>query len=436
MRRLLLLCLLLLAGLLAAPHAAAAGISILRNEALSDFPVALRFELEASSATPITDVLLLYTEGSGETLVEVRPEFDPGTTIEVSYERDTQIYFLPTGITIRYKWVLSDEAGNTVETPLQEVRYEDQRFDWQELTERNVTVRWYEGGDVFGRKLMSAVVRTLDRFKEQFGRELTQPVRITIYANVDDMRAALGPNPREWIGGEARPDLGLIIGAIDPDDDAEIGRLIPHELSHIVLHQAAETPYGGSTPYWFDEGLAVLNEEVSEPYLDQLVEEAARTGQLIPLEALASPFPADYEKALLSYGQSASIVRFIQETYNRDQFAALLEQFSTGATPNEATLAALGVTVEQLDQQWRQTLPPVTDPAPTATPALHAPADRFDVTTSGVRPPAQPGGENTPSPGNLPVIGGIPTAWFLAGLALGLGLLLTGVVLIVRAIRQ
>ena len=58
------------------------------------------------------------------------------------------------------------------------------------------------------------------------------------------------------MGGKAFPELALVLAAIPDDEtaDSEIKRVIPHELSHLVLYQATRNPYNapppGSTKGW------------------------------------------------------------------------------------------------------------------------------------------------------------------------------------------
>lgn len=355
--------------------------TIVRNEVSSDFGAEIRFELQATSPATITDVAFLYALGvSADDLpayTEARPEWQPdGGNVEASFVRDTSIDYLPVGVTLRYKWVLTADDGTITETPEQSVQYQDTRFNWREKSDRGITVRWYDGGDEWGDALLSTATSALDRLEQRIGGTVDDPMTISIYKNTSDMRAALPPNSADWIGGQARPDLGLIVGAIASGDDAELGRLVPHELSHLVLHQATRNNYGGM-PVWFDEGIAVANQDSPDAGFSERVEEAARNGELIPLRALASNFPNDPEKALQSYAQSESVVRYIEKTYGVEAITRLVAQFKSGVTDDTAVESALGIKLDELDSAWRATLPAAErTPDPVAAPDT-APADRF-----------------------------------------------------------
>ena len=100
-----------------------------------------------------------------------------------------------------------------------------------------------------------------------------------------------------------------------------------------------------------------------------LVEEAARQDRLIPLRALSASFPSDTDLALLSYAESLSIVEFILERYGEEGLSALVDTFAEGETAEVGVHKALGISLEALEEEWRETLP-APDPdwvAPDAT---------------------------------------------------------------------
>lgn len=390
---------LLLALLWLAPAAArdTESIRVLASAARPAFPDAITFELAAeASDADIVAVQLLYGETRSEALTIADVAITPGRQVQAEHRLDTRVYYVPPGAEITYRWQIRDAAGNLLASEPQRLLYHDTRFEWSERSERNVTVLWYEGGASFGQELIETSTRTLDRLQTEIGAQLDLPVRIYIYADVGDMRGALESNEVEWVGGAAWPDLGVIVGAIEAGDTGEARRIIPHELSHQVLHQATDNPYGG-VPRWFDEGLAVYYEENDGSYYGGQVADAARAGRLIPLEALAASFPTDPELAGLSYAQSREVVAYIDATYGADSLRALAESFAAATPLEQAVQGALGVSIDELDAAWRATLGEVgAQPTPAPGPQT-APDERFEeppVLPAGVAPdPARPSEE-------------------------------------------
>lgn len=411
------------------PTWAAEPATIVRNEASSTFGQEIRFELAATASQPIVDVAFLYALGvSSDDLTaytEAQPKWQPGNTINATFVRDTSIDYLPVGVTIQYKWTLTAQDGSVTETPVQSIQYLDTRFDWREKSARGITVRWYEGDDAWGDALLNSAVGGLDRLEQRIGGSVDDPMTITIYADSGAMRAALPPNSAEWIGGQARPELGLIVGAINAGNASELGRLVPHELSHLVLYQATRNNYGGM-PVWFDEGLAVANQDSPDFGFKERVAAAARNGELIPLQALASNFPSDPEKALLSYAQSESVVRYIEKTYGVEAVARLVAQFKSGTTDDVAVQNALNISLNTLDADWRATMDaPERTPQPVAAPDT-APASRF---SGSPRQRVPAGSRASTTPGlALPI-----SVWIVGGI--GLLLIVVGGIWMLRESR-
>jgi hypothetical protein len=451
-RRLLTL-LMLAAGLVcalvfhAAPpaHAQESPITITTNEAQATFPYRIDFSLEAaSSAAPITEVHLLYGESRSDLLTIVEADIEPGKQVDVDHMLDTQVYYMPPGVEITYRWIVRDAEGNELESSPHTLRYHDDRFDWQERSDRNVTVYWYEGDGAFGDQLIDTATRALDNLQHEINATVEESVTIYVYANQADMRSAMRVNSVEWVGGSAWPSLGIIIGLFAPgDDQAEMGRLIPHELSHHVLHQATDNPYGG-VPRWFDEGLAMYNQDSIMYSMGITLESAARQGKLIPLEALASSFPTDPQQALLSYAQSHSIVSYIIETYGTEATRNLTLAFEEATPLEEALQETIGLSVDELDAAWRATMPtPLEQTNPEPSSPQRAPRDRFSAVSPSPPQNAPPQVNNpAPMPRVVPPTAPAPVQtpgfvfplWLELGLALGfcvVAITFIGVVLLV-----
>jgi hypothetical protein len=98
-----------------------------------------------------------------------------------------------------------------------------------------------------------------------------------------------------------------------------------------------------------------------------LVLAAAANGTLEPIPVLNSQFPYDAEGALLGYAQSESIVDFIAATYGDDAIARLIAVFREGVSYDEAVEQALGVTMEELDTQWRASIQEAAEAAGAGT---------------------------------------------------------------------
>ena len=64
----------------------------------------------------------------------------------------------------------------------------------------------------------------------------------------------------------------------------EVGRVIPHEVSHQLLYQATKNPFN-SPPTWLDEGLAVSNQESGNEDSPALLKDATEKGHLFSIRS-------------------------------------------------------------------------------------------------------------------------------------------------------
>jgi len=331
------------------------GLAILDSSAEAEFPAKLHFNLSAESNVNITDVRLHYTvdrESYAQVTSEVYIEFVPDTTVDVQWAWDMRkTGGLPPGSSVEYWWTVADVNGDKVETTPVRVRFDDNRYPWQSLTEGKVTIYWYEGEQSFAEEIMLAAQQALARLAEDTGAYLKKPVKICVYTNSQDLQGAM-IFPQEWTGGVAFTRYGIIAIGIAPHNLSWGKRATAHELTHLVIHQMTLNPYAG-LPTWLDEGLAMYNEGElgvgSAAYLKRAITE----NNLISVRSLSSPFSTDAEKAYLSYAQSYSLVEFLITDYGQGKMLGLLNTFREGSSYDGALEKVYGFDMDGLDSLWR-----------------------------------------------------------------------------------
>lgn len=351
---LLILTLMLVAGAAPIPAAAQDGQDavFINTSAASDFPEWIAFRLEVESESIIEQVALYWHAADDPTLSAVFPEIEPDTVVQLEHEVDMTIDYLPPSVDIAYFWRVIDVDGHTTESPEQTLFYMDDGQKWREMTDGLVTVYWYAGDDDFAQAMLDGANGAIERLSARFDVVADQPVRVVIYGEEDDFNDALPPNSADWIGGQAHPELHLFVGLVEAGDESEGRRLIPHEVSHLILHQATENPFNGP-PDWLDEGLAVYNQELEDSWMDGVLEDAVDEGRLIPVRALNASFPLDPDQALLSYAESRSIVQYIIEELGDERMADLVAIFRSEVSFDEAVEGALGMSIDELDAAWK-----------------------------------------------------------------------------------
>jgi hypothetical protein len=415
MRRWILAVVLISSLTLPIPVAAQGPIQVLDQGVQTAFRDHITFNASLESDSKITEVRLLYRVAGQLATARGDADFEPGTHVEASFTIDQKRDYLPPGTELEYWWMITNEAGDSLKTEPQHLLYMDERHDWQMLSSERLTLYWYKGDRAFGEALFDQANKTLDQIENEAGVKVEVPVKIFIYGSFTDLHDAIAVGSQEWTGGQAFTDQGVVVIGVAPDD-LDYGLIAtPHELTHLVIHQATDNPFG-DIPRWLDEGLAVyMSGELDAPWRGyrDMVASSARQDNLMTLQTLSSSFPADPEQAGLAYAESGIVVEFIIKHYGQKAMAHLLEIFSQGALYDDALQQALGVDTWGLDNAWRQSIgaPPIEIPAPAAatssTAGEPASAPTEAPVAAEVTPPATPEASSSPARGgqSLPCLG-------------------------------
>lgn len=328
-----------------------AKVSVVTDRAGVSFPDGIDFRLKATSNMRLERVELLYATVGNPTLTLVSPELKDDTAINVGYRLDLRRHYLPPGVDVEYRWRFVSRDGEATETTPQRILWSDTRFTWETYRSADVTLYAYNGDEDFNQSVLDTAQRTADRLKAEFSLPSLAPVRLWIYQSNVDFAASQAPNSEPWVVGTAYVQLSLIVLVLPPGNPAEVTRTVPHEMTHQVLYQATKNPFSG-LPTWLDEGLAVYNQETSDPSFPALVERASDSDGLDSIRSLNSSFPYDTKSATLAYAESISIVDYIVEAFGRDAVPRLVDMTSQGLSYGDAVHQALGISIDELDQRW------------------------------------------------------------------------------------
>jgi len=329
-------------------------ITVTANTVNYVFGQRVTFHLEATSPSPITNAVIAYRTADNQGTSVFPLSFDPAPQVSLDHVHEISRGYLKPFVTIEYWWTLENEAGQQVNTPLQRFTYEDNRFGWHTASSPNAIVHWYAGDATYAQAALDIATRSLARIGQELNVTLSDPLHLYLYASTEALQSALLPRQREWIGGEAFPELNTLLIAVPPAEGYTLfmRRIIPHEITHILLHHAT----GGAiarVPPWLNEGLATFNEELPDPDAALMLQAALKEDRLLPLDSLCGTFPSDAEQVRLAYAQSASLVRFVRDFYGEQALAGLISAYANGMSCRGAVDRVLGLSLEQLDSRWR-----------------------------------------------------------------------------------
>ncbi len=416
MRRTIAVALALVLASMAIGHIALAqsAIEVHSSTAQSDFPNGIRFQLDASASGGFDDIRLVYQIAPDGVRATAVPQCTAGSNPTCHYQLSgSQQDIIIPGAEVTYFWRLT-AGGETRETEPQTVSYEDDRFDWKTITEKNMTVWYYSGSEDEARAVLEAGLESEQRASALLQTTVDIPVRIFYYRTAEEMGPAILGNNSEnvvTLGEVVYSDAAMVAADASPKDIAR------HEVAHIVQRAALKASY--NPPDWVTEGMAVYMQ--SQPFRGQrgAVDSAIESGRVLSVRSMSSASSGGLAQNVeLFYGESWSLVKFLIETYGDQKFADLYRAIDAGAGTAGALQQVYAFNEDGLENAWRDSvgLPPREAPTPddnALTPA--APDDIGNPSTTA-------GGQGDSNTALIIVV--IAATVVLAGGLLGAGVLL------------
>lgn len=340
-------------------RAASNSMQVNARSATLTFPKAIDFKISVhdnrGSLTQAT-VYLTYIGFDYQTSHQVNAT-SPVSSYTFQWHDDLTVnsdQFPPVGTYIRYYWTITDTAGNSYTDSSQTVNVVDSRFNWQHLSKGFFQINWYNRGTDFGQMVLARVDTDIHSISHNLGDSLKHDINLWIYQNANDFQGSLPPNVHEWVGGIAFPSVSSASIVVQSADDDTLQRDMPHELTHLVLHQLILPTVA---PTWFDEGLAVYNQNYHESDLLVRFKTALNNHNLLPLNTITQNFPADADKAYLAYAQSWQLVAYLYQTFGLPKVTMLIHDMDTPNQGFDADMRQiLGIDVAHLENQWHLSL--------------------------------------------------------------------------------
>jgi hypothetical protein len=162
-----------------APGEGQQGIDVISQEARNEFPEGILFKLDFESEEPVKEVRFRYAIVPDGARAYGVPDCAGVTTVQCTFDLESTVTnFLIPGVEITYFWEVKDHAGNTVETEPGRHMYEDDRFQWETLSEDGLTVWSYDASESDARSLLNVGRETLERMSAFLGTEVDFPVKV------------------------------------------------------------------------------------------------------------------------------------------------------------------------------------------------------------------------------------------------------------------
>jgi hypothetical protein len=174
-------------------------------------------------------------------------------------------------------------------------------------------------------KAIASLTRALDRICAVLNTYPTRSIPVVLYTNEQFTDITRAPS---WAAGAYDGTIRVPMrGALD--EDAELDRVLAHELTHAIVHTLAAS----AIPVWLNEGLATALESTDLSWARETVSRL----QPVPLAVLAESFSRlTGGQAKLAYATSALAVQQMLDDAGGIAVANLIHDLGDGVDFDKA----------------------------------------------------------------------------------------------------
>lgn len=240
-------------------------------------------------------------------------------------------------------WRFAGEVWKRIHGPGYEVRYlDDKTHATAAIIDRVFPIAKAHDDEGFG------IVGTPAAAKHQI---------IKLYENMDHLKATVYLSmPDPVLGGWNESGESIKFMSNYTEGERSWTRAFAHEYGHVVTWALGER--ASELPWWVAEGAAELAAEKWDPpgSNDRQVRGIAKAGGLAKWEDMAVYHSTRQEFKYLAYVQGHHLMGYVSDTFGREKRNAWIASAASGKSIDEATRAALGMSFDELDRAWRDSL--------------------------------------------------------------------------------
>jgi len=393
----------LIGAIVPSPRSASAEIEVRNSSATNRFPQGIQFQVFLNSTgAPITDVRLRYRILPDGVNATARPNCaQNNVSCQATIGNTPQVYMVP-GAEIVYSWEIVDEAGARVTTPEQKMTYQDDRFQWESISEGNLTVYFYFGDVASQQNVLRTAQETVTNIGSILRATVDYPVKVWVYRTAQDLQPAVASRRGQGGGNTSVQTLGEV-GASDTalvSRDSDFLNIVRHELAHIVT-RAATRGHLVDIPIWVNEGLSIYAQTELLPDEAAALRNAVQRNRLLPITSLGASARGAADAVSLFYAQSGSIVGFMINTYGPQKFGDFVAALAQDTT-DAAMMRVYGFDQLGLENEWRKSAGLAAVPNQTQPTAVPQSSGQQNPTPRPNNNQSQGQQNPTPRPNNSP----------------------------------
>src|SRR5262245_21576454 len=285
------------------------GIQVQSNTSKNNFPNGMTFSLVASSSANISKVRLKFKilPVAITTFQTAQCNGDKNITCSANVGVSRGSYLNPKSQVV-YTWEMTDDSGQSLETPEQTVTYEDSRFGWQSKTNGDITVWSYAGSANTITAIQGAAQDSVNNIGPLLHTNIDFPIKVLVYSNARDLQQALAPGSSIYTAGQVS-SADTALTSLDQLGISSGLDTIRHEVAHLVTGKASKDFIAG-VPAWLNEGISVYSQRNFDDGWQQSLDQAIRTNRVLSIPSLSESARDANATVNLFYGEAGSIVKF------------------------------------------------------------------------------------------------------------------------------
>jgi Tol biopolymer transport system component len=231
-------------------------------------------------------------------------------------------------------------------------------FEWSYIQTNNFDIYYYPGGYELA-KFAAQVLEDANKIvSDQLRYQLRKRVPIIIYQSPNEFQQTnvVSDLIEENVGGFTEAFKNRVVIPFNGSYE-DFRHVLHHELTHAlifdmlygnILHSLFSPQTLFNLPLWFSEGYAEFSSRHGMDYQgDMVLRDASVNNYLVPL-----PYLGGY----LAYKEGQSVLTYVTQRYGEEKIHEILTRGRGKLSFNDGLKAAIGLTEEQLNEEWQMAL--------------------------------------------------------------------------------
>lgn len=255
-------------------------------------------------------------------------------------------------------WKYRGEKWLTLETPDKLAAEGESKGAAETLpVHQRARAKFYAGYEAPAKVIVDVMPEVREHVHEGFELKVPRVEEVKIYPTMKHLQASIYLSYVDGLSGWNEPGEAIKLVVSPKAGASRLKPLLAHEYGHVATFELG--PKSNEMAWWILEGVAELSAEKygrSTEFVKDAVIGWHNKGTLAEWKDLADFRTVPDSLGGHVYHQGHHMIGYISDRFGRTKRNAWMRGMSGGKTMDEATIAALGLSFEQLDKDWRESV--------------------------------------------------------------------------------